>query len=661
VSIKQQMMLAATGELPDHLPYAPRLDLWFQANKLRGTLPEKHKDAKHEDEIARHYGWGLHRVILKFAAFGEEPILDRTLGVYRIPTQDFRSELPNDVQRIVKNEGEQIKVEYITPKGSVRGSFIFSDKMKKSGVSLPIITEHLIKDKNDYAPVGYIFENMQVEPSVEGYHEWVETAGEDTLPIVFALSAGSPMHHIMKILVDTTKFYYHHRDFPTQILGLEEQIGVYFRKVYETITNGPAEAYMIGANFDDTITYAPFFRDHILPWIQEGSEKLHSRGKLSVCHTDGENNNLMDYIYDSGIDIADSVCPFPMTKLTIGEYYQRWSDRITIFGGIPSNFLLESSSSFKELESYLDDLLKDISPGKRFILGITDITPPDAEFDRLIRIGDFVNEKGRLPLEAGSFNPLQKSQLENGFFEIKNNVVHERDDIYRDVSESVLKGDNEAITEHVRLLLEKNVEAGDILNNGMLPIMEIIGEKFKDGTIFIPEVLLSARAMNEALTVLEPYLSANSSNNPGKILIGTVKGDLHDIGKNIVLTMLKGVGFKTIDLGMNVPAKDFIDQVIQEKPTILGLSALLTTTMPEMATVIEALKTAGLRDKVKIMVGGAPVTTKFAQKIGADAYAKDAGEAVEIAKKISISVNPPESNQKKLKYILNKRNGPDYG
>ena len=634
MSIKQRMISAAKGELPDHLPYAPRLDLWYQANKLRGTLPKKHKDAEHEDEIARYYGWGLHRVILKFAAYGEEPILDRTLGVYRIPTQDFMSNLSDDVQRIVRREGEEIKVAYITPKGSVSGAFIFSNEMKKSGISLPIITEHLIKDKDDYEPVGYIFEHMKVEPSFEGYYEWAETAGQDTLPIVFALSAGSPMHHIMKILVDTTKFYYHHKDYPAQVQKLAEQIGVYFRNVYATIAQGPAEAYMIGANFDDTITYAPFFRDHILPWIKEASDKLHQHGKLAVCHTDGENHDLMDYIYDSGIDIADSVCPFPMTKLKIGEYYQRWCDRITIFGGIPSNFLLPSSSTDRQMDDYLDTLFKDIAPGKRFILGITDITPPDADFERLVRIGDFVQRKGRLPLEAGSFNPVStvhKEPLSSG----KTKKVEPIDDeIYTDVRRCVMQGDNESISNHIQFLLNNGHDANDILNLGMLPAMEKIGNRFKHGTVFIPEVLLSARVMNEALSKLEPYLARNTSGTTAKILIGTVKGDLHDIGKNIVITMLKGVGFKIVDLGMNVPVDTFIDQVRKEKPAIVGLSALLTTTMPEMGTVIDAFQTAGLRDSIKVMVGGAPITVEFAEEIGADAYAKDAGEAVEIAKKM---------------------------
>jgi len=172
------------------------------------------------------------------------------------------------------------------------------------------------------------------------------------------------------------------------------------------------------------------------------------------------------------------------------------------------------------------------------------------------------------------------------------------------------------------------------LNLGMLSAMEIIGDKFKDGTVFIPEVLLSARAMNGALKNLEPHLASRDKQSRGTILIGTVRGDLHDIGKNMVLTMLKGVGFQVIDLGVNIKFEDFVHEVADKKPDILGMSALLTTTMPQMHNVIQALIESGLKEDVKIMVGGAPITEKFALDIGADGYARDAGEAVSLAKQL---------------------------
>lgn len=160
------------------------------------------------------------------------------------------------------------------------------------------------------------------------------------------------------------------------------------------------------------------------------------------------------------------------------------------------------------------------------------------------------------------------------------------------------------------------------------------GGRFRDGTVFIPEVLLSARAMNTALAVLEPYLAEEKKQAAGKVLIGTVRGDLHDIGKNIVATMLRGVGFEVVDLGINIPVEDFAAGIERHAPNILGMSALLTTTMPEMKKVIDLLVARGIRDRVKVMVGGAPVNEKFARDIGADGYAADAGSAVDLAKRL---------------------------
>ncbi|MFO7963321.1 MAG: corrinoid protein, partial [Desulfobacterales bacterium] len=183
-------------------------------------------------------------------------------------------------------------------------------------------------------------------------------------------------------------------------------------------------------------------------------------------------------------------------------------------------------------------------------------------------------------------------------------------------------------------LIGKGMDAGTVLNDGMIPAMEQIGERFKTGDVFIPEVLLSARAMNRAMAELEPLFAATRKRASAKVLIGTVQGDMHDIGKNMVSIMLRGVGFDVRDIGINVITEEFLHQVNVFKPDILALSALLTTTMPEMKTIIDALKAEGLRDKVKILVGGAPVNKRYAEEIGADGYAKDAGEAVAVAKEI---------------------------
>jgi 5-methyltetrahydrofolate--homocysteine methyltransferase len=330
--------------------------------------------------------------------------------------------------------------------------------------------------------------------------------------------------------------------------------------------------------------------------------------------------------------MAEAVCPHPMTKLTIEEYYRWWADEMTIFGGIPSNILLADSASDDEFEAYLDFLFKSIAPGRRFVLGIADTTPPDAVFERLVRIGERVEQECRLPMQVGAARPISETRMKQAAKRVGTGAIE--DDVLTEIQDDVRKGRHKDIQAHVRKKLDEGISAKDILNRGMLSVMEEIGQRFSDGSVFIPEVLLSARAMNEALTVLQPHLAGQASDVKARVLIGTVHGDLHDIGKNLVVTMFRGIGLEVKDLGINVPTQEFVRQVTEYKPDVVGLSALLTTTMPEMKNVIDGLTEAGLRNSVKVIVGGAPVNQKFARSVGADGYAQDAGDAVSLVKQL---------------------------
>jgi 5-methyltetrahydrofolate--homocysteine methyltransferase len=200
------------------------------------------------------------------------------------------------------------------------------------------------------------------------------------------------------------------------------------------------------------------------------------------------------------------------------------------------------------------------------------------------------------------------------------------------ISEDLQNGSMDGVQEGINKALEEGIESEKILHEGLMAGMKIIGEKFKNDEIFVPGVLVAARAMNSGMEILKPKLIESGVESEGTVVIGTVKGDLHDVGKNLVSMMLEGAGFEVHDLGTDVPAEEFVSKVKEVDADIVGLSALLTTTMNEMETVIEALKEAGVRDKVRIMVGGAPITEDFANDISADFYAKNAAEASNIAK-----------------------------
>jgi len=202
------------------------------------------------------------------------------------------------------------------------------------------------------------------------------------------------------------------------------------------------------------------------------------------------------------------------------------------------------------------------------------------------------------------------------------------------IKESIISGKYKEIETLVQAAIEDKADLDQIINDGMVAAMDVVGQKFAESEIFIPEMLVSAVTMKKGLEIIKPLLKGDEIESKGTIIMCTVKGDIHDIGKNLVIMMLQGAGFDVIDLGVDMSTEDLTRKVEEIKPDILGLSALLTTTMPEIKNVIETLKDKGLRNSVKVMVGGAPLNAAFAEKVGADGYGQDAAEAVVLARRL---------------------------
>jgi len=202
------------------------------------------------------------------------------------------------------------------------------------------------------------------------------------------------------------------------------------------------------------------------------------------------------------------------------------------------------------------------------------------------------------------------------------------------IKTAVVDRKRDEIQDLVNQAVAEGIPAETVVNEALIAAMDVVGRRFSSGEIFVPEMLVSALTMKMGLEIVKPLLVGLGATSRGTILMGTVKGDLHDIGKNIVIMMLEGAGFKVVDLGVDATVEKVVNMVEELKPEIVGLSALLTTTMPEMQSVIQTLQGRGLRDKVKVIVGGAPVDAKFAEKIGADGYGRDATEAVELARRL---------------------------
>ncbi|KPB02814.1 corrinoid protein [Ahrensia marina] len=206
------------------------------------------------------------------------------------------------------------------------------------------------------------------------------------------------------------------------------------------------------------------------------------------------------------------------------------------------------------------------------------------------------------------------------------------DELVQQMHDDLYDGLKEEIVEGTEILLERGWEPYEVLTKALVEGMRIVGEDFRDGILFVPEVLLSANAMKAGMGILRPLLIETGAPKLGKMVVGTVKGDIHDIGKNLVGMMMEGAGFDVVDLGINTPVEEYLEALEREQPDILGMSALLTTTMPYMKVVIDTLKEKGMRDDFIVLVGGAPLNEEFGKAIGADAYCRDAAVAVETAK-----------------------------
>ena len=208
------------------------------------------------------------------------------------------------------------------------------------------------------------------------------------------------------------------------------------------------------------------------------------------------------------------------------------------------------------------------------------------------------------------------------------------DELVEQMHDDLYNGLKEEVAEGTQIFLDRGWDANKILNNALVDGMTIVGIDFRDGILFVPEVLMSANAMKAGMALLKPLLAASDQPTAGKMVIGTVKGDIHDIGKNLVCMMMEGAGFEVFDLGINTPVERFLEALEEHKPEILGMSALLTTTMPYMKVVIDTMKEKGIRDDYIVMVGGAPLNQEFGDAVGADAYCRDAAVASETAKQL---------------------------
>ncbi len=415
----------------------------------------------------------------------------------------------------------------------------------------------------------------------------------------------------------------------------EELIGAMFEKVgrlqYETFLR-VIEHPCVGAvlNPDDIahntglLVDPKHLRKHLFPWYKKMGDVCRDKGLGFIFHSDGNCTEAMDDLVECGYHAFNPIQP---NAMDIDAVKQKWGDKLCLIGNLNLDSTL-TLGTVEDVRAEVYERIRTIAPGGGYMVASSNSVTDYVPLANMKAMFEATFEFGRYPInlpEGGATGTVwtYQAQPKQSRAKVESQVKVE------EFVTALLNNNVPGLLDQVEQNLTAGIELTEVINQGMVVAMTVIGEKFQNGEIYIPEMMIAARSMSAALDHFKSRLGEKSEQKKGKVVIGTVKGDLHDIGKSLVAMILKGQGYLVEDLGVSVSPEQFVKAVQNNKPDVVALSALLTTTMIEMNNTIKALKDAGLRDGVKVIVGGAPVTQKFADQIGADAYAYDAPGAVQ--------------------------------
>ncbi|MBQ1415569.1 MAG: cobalamin-dependent protein, partial [Lachnospiraceae bacterium] len=382
------------------------------------------------------------------------------------------------------------------------------------------------------------------------------------------------------------------------------------------------------------------FHEFYTPRYKKIYQVAKDHGAIVVHHSDSYCTTLIDDMFEMNIDCWEGVLPsndIHMLQKKLNDENREF----ILWGGLDSGVFDRDDSTEEEIRAHVQETIAKYFDGGHWIPSINDGLPIIIHQQNYAIIEDEIRNQEKIYFPDGKTftNPVNKSYVApsaaaEAAVEVKAEAAaapaDESDNTLAEIADAMTRGKSKIVKKLVPEALEKGVDPQRILDT-LLSTMGVIGEKFKNNEVFVPEVLVSARAMNAGTAILKPYLAGEGAENKGVAIIGTVQGDLHDIGKNLVRMMVEGKGIEVVDAGVDVSPEQFIDLIKEHNAKLVLLSALLTTTMPAIPKTIEAIVEAGLRDQVKIMVGGAPITPEFAAEIGADAYTPDASSAANSA------------------------------
>ncbi len=379
------------------------------------------------------------------------------------------------------------------------------------------------------------------------------------------------------------------------------------------------------------LVHPKYLRKYLFPWYKKMGEVCREKGLGFIFHSDGDCTEVMDDLIDCGFHAFHPIQP---NAMNIVEVKRRWGSKLCLIGNLNLDSTLTLGTP-EDVRAEVYERIRTIAPGGGYMVSssnsITDYVPLEnmkAMLDATYEFGKYPirleegGVKGRFWTSRTKLRAAEPAQAETGL------------DV-EGYAGALIDNDISGGIARMQADIDRGISAPDVVAKGLVPAITIVGEKFQNGQIYIPEMMISARAMSLILDRFKEKLAGKDEAKAlGKVVIGTVQGDLHDIGKNLVAMILKGQGFEVEDLGVSVGTERFIQAVREKQPDILAMSALLTTTMIEMKNTIDALKTEGLRDRVKVIVGGAPVTPTFAEQIGADGNSYDAPGAAKLCKEL---------------------------
>jgi len=378
---RERMLATLRGQPTDQIPWAPRMDLYTIAQRARGALP-KQFTGLNMVEISAVLGVACHAVGADYSLPGGRDVSLRGLGIDNHQDYPYRVEL-RGLPIESNDDGQELRTLIKTPAGDIFTHLHRSQQMARDGISLPFVKSYAIESVDEFEAVAQIFEHLEVIPTPQAYRAFHERVGERGLAVARGPMAASPVHLILHELVAMDQFFYLYIDEREAMHRLAERMTPFFEAALEALVDSEAEVVFWGANYDQDLTWPPFFEAEITPWLKRVSERVHAAGKYLLTHTDGENKALLPLYPACGFDVAESVCPAPMTKCTLAEVRSGMGPATTVWGGIPSVALLDDAMTEAAFEAYLDELFGSLGAGDHLILGVADNVPPDANLDRL--------------------------------------------------------------------------------------------------------------------------------------------------------------------------------------------------------------------------------------------------------------------------------------